>query len=139
MTTKNWAATAPAALMLSLVLSACGGGGGGGSDASTSTSTSNPNTSGGANTTTAAITKANYSEAASIAVNPVGELLNLDQVTGSLTSGVEVKGARLSLGDATLDIYKRFRNRNAALITGVTYTESCSDGGSVTINDSSAS
>lgn len=132
MTPKHWAAKTPAALILSLILSACGGGGGG-SDAS------NANTSQGTTTTVSAITKANYSEVASVAINPVGELLNLDQVNGSLASGVEVKGTPLSLGDATLDIYKRFRNRNAALITGVAYTENCSGGGSVTINKSSGS
>jgi hypothetical protein len=137
MTPKNWAATAPAALTLSLILSACGGGGGG-SDA-TNTNATNANTSGGTTTTVAAITKANYSEVASIAVNPVGELLNLDQVTGSLTSGVEIKGTQLGLGDATLDIYKRFRARNTALITGAVYTENCRGGGSITINESSAS
>ncbi|MBV0881919.1 hypothetical protein KTQ42_21825 [Noviherbaspirillum sp. L7-7A] len=140
MTTKNWAATAPAALMLSLVFSACGGGGGGGNDGSNAgTANANPNTSNGTNTTVAAITKANYSEVASIAVDPVGELLNLDQVTGSLTSGVEIRGTRFGLGDATLAIYSRFRGRNGQLITGAAYTENCSGGGSITINESSAS
>jgi hypothetical protein len=135
MTTKNWAATAPAALMLSLVLSACGGGGGGNDASNNSTA----NTANGTSTAVAAITKANYSEVASIAVNPVGELLNLDQVTGSLTSGVEVRGTQLGLGDATLAIYSRFHGRNGQLITGAAYTENCSGGGSITINESSAS
>lgn len=136
MTPRNWAATTPAALMLSLVLSACGGGGG--SDAN-NTGTTNTNTSGGTSTTVAALTKTNYSEAASIAVNPLGELLNLDQVTGSLTSGVEVKATQLGLGDATLGIYSRFRARNGQFITGAVYTENCSGGGSITINESIAS
>lgn len=134
---RHWAGATPAALMLSLLLSACGGGGGG-SDASNA-STTNANASQGTTATVAAMTRANYSEVASVAVSPVGELLNLDQVTSSLTSGVQVKGTSLSLGNATLDIYKRFRNSNAALITGVAYTENCSGGGSVTINESSAS
>lgn len=141
MTPKNWAATAPAALMLSLVLSACGGGGGGNDAGNIGTANANTstNTTGGTGTTVAAMTKANYSEVASIAVNPVGQLLNLDQVTGSLTSGVEVKGTQLGLGDATLAIYSRFRARNGQLITGAAYTENCSGGGSITINESSAS
>lgn len=137
MTTKNWAATAPAALMLSLVLSACGGGGNDASNASTANA--NTNTANGTSATVAAMTKANYSEVASIAVNPVGELLNLDQVTGSLTSGVEVKGTQLGLADATLAIYSRFRGTNGQLITGAAYTENCSGGGSITISESSAS
>lgn len=140
---KHWAAATPAALMLSLILSACGGGGGGGNDAGNA-GTSNAGTSdaGAATSTTttaATITKANYSEVASAAVSPVGQVLNLDQLAGSLTSGVEVNGTSLSLGDATLDIYKRFRARNAALVTGAVYTESCSGGGSITVNESIAS
>lgn len=133
MTSRHWAAKTPAVLMLSLVLSACGGGGGG-SDAN-NTGTTNTGSSGGTSTTVAALTRANYAEAASIAVNPVGELLNLDQVTGSLTSGVEVKGTQLGLGDATLAIYSRFRARNGQFVTGAVYTENCSGGGSITINE----
>jgi hypothetical protein len=71
MTPKHWAATTPAALVLSLILSACGGGAG--SD-TTNTKAINANTTDGTTTTVAGITKANYSEVASQTIRKLRRL-----------------------------------------------------------------
>jgi hypothetical protein len=122
--------------LINAALLGCGGGGSSGNDSGAtgagSTSAGNPGAS------YSAITEANYQTVAATVVDPVGELTNLNSATGRLTSGVEVDAAQLSLATASTQIYKRFSAKSARLVTGATatYTEACSRGGSVTVNES---
>jgi hypothetical protein len=116
---------APTALVLSLILSACGGGGG---------STS----SGAAPATLASISQGNYQTAGATATSPVGDLMNLNNATSQLLSGVEVSTPPLSLASASTEIYKRFHGKGSRLATGVVVINQCSGGGTFSIDESAA-
>lgn len=121
--------TTSASLILSLLLTACGGGGGGGGG---TPSTTVP-------TTLTPISQANYQAASAEGVAPIGELLNVTSATGMLVTGVEIQSSRTSLAEVTSGLVKRFRTNNLPVVTGVIYTESCSGGGTVTLDATSAS
>jgi hypothetical protein len=121
-------------VLINASLLGCGGGGGdGGTTASGSASAGNSGAS------FSPITQANYETVAATALDPVGELTDLNSATGLITSGVEFDAPSLSLATASTQIYKRFSARGAQLVTGAVYTEACSRGGSVTVNESVAS
>jgi hypothetical protein len=121
--------------LINAALLGCGGGGSSGNDDGAASSGS----AGNSGASYSAITQANYQTVAATVVDPVGELANLNSATGLLTSGVEVDAAPLSLATASTQIYKRFSRKGAQLVTGATYTEACSRGGSVTVTESVAS
>jgi hypothetical protein len=125
--------------LINATLLGCGGGGSSGSDDGAAGSGSS--SAGNSGASYSAITQANYQTVAATVVDPVGELTNLNSAAGLLTSGVEVDAAPLSLASASTQIYKRFSAKGARLVTGAsaTYTEACSRGGSVTVNESVAS
>jgi hypothetical protein len=124
-------------VLINASLLGCGGGGSSGNDSATTGSGSTSAANSGASYS--AITQANYQTVAATVVDPVGELSNLNSATGLLTSGVEVDAPPLSLATVSAQIYKRFSAKGAQLVTGATYTEACSRGGSVTVNESVAS
>jgi hypothetical protein len=115
-------------LLINASLVACGGGGGGvGATAGSS----------GSSTTTgsySAISDGNYQTVAAAGLNPLDEMTNLNGVTGSLVSGVEVSAPSLNLASASTRIYKRFSAMNSRLVTGAVESQACSGGGSVTID-----
>ncbi|HEY0847477.1 MAG TPA: hypothetical protein VGE12_19070, partial [Noviherbaspirillum sp.] len=120
----------PSALALALLASACGGGGGG-SDSGTAGSP--------ATTTLAPISQTNYPTVAATVAAPVGELVSVSSSAGTIVTGVEISQPSLTLANATLDIYKRFHAKGSTLVTGAVFTEACSGGGTVQIDETSAS
>ena len=122
-------------VLINASLLGCGGGGGndGGATASGSASIADSRAS------FSAITQANYETVAATVLDPLGELTDLNSATGLITSGVELDAPPLSLATASTQIYKRFSARGTQLVTGAVYTEACSRGGSVTVNESVAS
>lgn len=121
----------PAAMLLSL--SACGGGGGGDGSAAGNGG------SGAPAVTLAPISQSNYQTVAAVVVDPVGALADLNSTTGSLITGVQLDEPQLSLAGVSTRIYEKFRAKTPNLVTGAVFTEACSGGGSVTINESVAS
>jgi hypothetical protein len=114
------------ALASTLVLSACGGGGGG-TGASTGptpvqTSTLTPITAGNAGKAAANGYAAN---------TLIGD--SSSSVTGVLT-GVSIDGTGISAAAPVLKLVKRAFSQGAPLLTGVTVSQACSGGGSVTID-----
>jgi hypothetical protein len=114
------------ALASTLVLSACGGGGGG-TGASTGptpvqTSTLTPITAGNAGKAAANGYAAN---------TLIGD--SSSSVTGVLT-GVSIDGTGISAAAPVLKLVKRAFGQGAPLLTGVTVSQACSGGGSVTID-----
>jgi hypothetical protein len=114
------------ALASTLVLSACGGGGGG-TGASTGptpvqTSTLTPITAGNAGKAAANGYAAN---------TLIGD--SSSSVTGVLT-GVSIDGTGISAAAPVLKLVKRAFGPGAPLLTGVTVSQACSGGGSVTID-----
>lgn len=122
--------------LINAALLGCGGGGGGSSGNDSGAAGSGSTSAGNSGASYSAITQANYETVAATVTDPVGELTNLNSATGLITSGVEVDAAPLSLATASTQIYKRFSAKGAQLVTGATYTEACSRGGSVTVNES---
>lgn len=129
MTFSSRSFCAPTTLAMSLLLSACGGGGG-----STASSTN-----GTAPATLASINQENFQTVAATATAPVGDLMDLNITTSVLVSGVEVSQSPVSLASASSEIYKRFHGKGSPLPTGVAVTEPCSGGGSVAIDETTAS
>lgn len=122
-------------LALPFILSACGGGGG-------SSNAGGPSGSlgGGSGTTTnSAITQANYQVVASASVAPMDTLVSASEATGMLVGGVEVNAPSASLAATTMEVYKHFRGRSSKLVTGVVFSEPCSGGGSILVDESVAS
>lgn len=128
MTFPSRAIIAPATLVLSLILAACGGGGD-----STASGPTEP-----APVALASISQANSQTVAARATSPMGDLMSLNNTTG-LVSGVEVNESPLSLASASTAIYKNFHAKGSRLVAGAVVTEACTGGGSVTIDESSAS
>jgi hypothetical protein len=111
-----------------LILSACGGGGGGGSSmpAAPAPTPVSPYS---------AISAANSTKVASNA-HAANDALSTSSasVSGALT-GVSIEGGNISTIAPALDLVKRAYNRGApTLLTGVAVTESCSGGGTLSIN-----
>lgn len=130
-------------VLVNASLFGCGGGSSGNDNAAggtagtTSNDTSNSTASAGSSGASySAISQAKYETAAATAVGPLGELTNVNGVTGALSAGVEVDAPSLSLASASIQIYKRFSAKNSQLVAGVTTSEPCSGGGSVTIDES---
>jgi hypothetical protein len=128
MTFPSRSFSASAALVLSLILSACGGGGGSTASGSTAVAPA-----------AASISPENFQAAAATATSPVGDLIDLNITTSLIVVGVEVNAPPLSLASVSIAIYKRFRGTGSRLATGVVVTEQCSGGGSVSIDESTAS
>jgi hypothetical protein len=109
-----------------LVLSACGGGGGG---SGTSTPAPTPTS------TLSPITAANATSAAG---NAYAATTSIGASSSSLTdilTGVSISGANISTVSPVLNLVKRAYVPSAPqLLTGVTYSESCTGGGTVTID-----
>nr|WP_314627045.1 hypothetical protein [uncultured Noviherbaspirillum sp.] len=122
-------------VLINASLLGCGGGGGndGGTTASGSAGVA------GSGASYSAITQANYETVAATVLDPVGELTDLNSATGLITSGVELDAPPLSLATASNQIYRRFSGKGAQFVSGAVYTEACSRGGSVTVNESVAS
>src|SRR5690606_35597703 len=64
---------------------------------------------------------------------------DVNSVAGMLVGGVEVSEPKLSLTTAATKIYSSMRAKGSNIVTGVVFTEQCTEGGSVAIDDSSAS
>ncbi|SMP45767.1 hypothetical protein [Noviherbaspirillum suwonense] len=127
-------------VLINASLLGCGGGGSGSND-SVAASVGSAGNSGA---TYSAITRANYETVASTVLDPLGELTSLNSATGLIASGVEVNEANAnaaasSLASVSTRIYKRFTRTTGQFVTGATYTEACSRGGSVTVSESAAS
>lgn len=129
MTSFRRVAAAPAALFLSVFVTACGGGGGAAGD---STTPPPPVLLGAINTS-------NYQVVGAVVTDPVGKLMDLNDASGLIVGGAEVNEKPLSLSAASLEIYQRALAKNSRLVAGVVTTEPCSNGGSVKIDVTSAS
>jgi hypothetical protein len=108
-----------------LVLSACGGGGGGGSGTSAPAPVQT--------STLSTITAANASKAGG---NAYAATASISESSSSLTdvlTGVSVGGANISTVSPVLKLVKRAQGATQ-LLTGVTISENCPGGGTVTID-----
>ena len=125
-------------VLINASLLGCGGGGGSGND-SAAAGGGGGVSAGNAGASYAAITQANYETVAATVLDPLGELTNLNDAAGLVTSGVEVDAASPGLATVSARIYPRFSHKSAQFVTGAAYTEACSRGGTVTVNESIAS
>lgn len=124
-------------VLINASLLGCGGGGSSSND-NAALSAGSAGNSGGSYS---AITQANYETVTATVLDPLGELTSLNSATGLITTGVEVtaEAAAQSLASVSTRIYKRFTQTTGQFATGAAYTEACSRGGSVTVNESVAS
>lgn len=107
-----------------LLLSACGGGGG----SSGNTATSPVQVS-----TLSPITSANATKVAANAYVAASAISDSSSSLGDILTGVSVGRANISAVTPVLDLVKRAYTRDAAqLLTGVTISEACTGGGSIT-------
>jgi len=106
------------------ILSACGGGGG------------NPGTTGPAPVQTATLTPITAANSTSVASNAYDATVAISESSTELTgllTGVSVTGARISTVSPVLTLVRRAA-RAPQLLAGVTTSESCAGGGTVTID-----
>ncbi|WP_313703003.1 hypothetical protein [Massilia sp.] len=112
------------ALGSALLLSACGGGGG------SSGTTTNP----GPVSTLSPITASNATKVAANAYVAASAIDDSSSSLGDLLTGVSVARSNISTVRPVLDLVKRAYTRDATpLLTGVSVSEACSGGGSITI------
>jgi hypothetical protein len=123
---KNPTFLLPLAIGAALALSACGGGGGTSVPAA-------PNTI--PTTTLSSISAANSTKVASNAYAAYSSISDSStSVTAALT-GVSIEGLNISTVAPALDLINRAYRRGAPkLLTGITLSESCSGGGTISIN-----
>ena len=122
--------------LINASLLGCGGGSGG--NDSVAASTGGASGAGTSGASYSAISQANYETVAATVLSPISELTDLNSATSLIASGIEIDAPALSLASASTRIYKRFGEKGAQLVTGAIYTEACSRGGSVTVNESVA-
>lgn len=107
-----------------LVLAGCGGGGGGGGSPGASTPVSTLSTVTATNATPVAGSAFAGSLAISESTSPLSGML----------AGVSIGGAKVSVVGPALDLVRKVYPRTTPLLTGVTVTEACSGGGSMTVD-----
>lgn len=113
------------ALGSALLLSACGGGGG------SSGTTTNPGP--GPVSTLSPITTSNSTKVAANAYVAASAIDDSSSSLGDILTGVSVARTNISTVKPVLDLVKRAYTRDAAqLLTGVSVSEACSGGGSIT-------
>ena len=112
------------ALASTLALSACGGGSDGGSSAGTlQTSTLSP------------ITAASSNRVASNAYSASASISGASSSLTDVLTGVSIGGAKVSTVSPVLGLVKHVLGQGApGLLTGVSYSESCSGGGTVSVS-----
>jgi len=112
-----------------VILSACGGGGGsGGSSTGTSTGTGTPPATQTSPLT--AITSANSTLAANAGYSSGSSV-------GGVVTGVSVQPAAVGVITPVLDLTKRvYTARTSNMLAGVTFTQACTDGGSIRVDAS---
>jgi hypothetical protein len=114
-----------------LLLSGCGGGGG--------SSGNTGNTGGNAApvpapvSTLSVVTAANAKQVAGSAYAGSMALTESSAPLGSLLTGVSVGGANISVVGPALDLVRKVYPRTTPLLTGVTVTDACTGGGSMTV------
>ena len=110
-----------------LLLSACGGGGG------SSGTPTNPSPGPGPVSTLSPITASNSTKVAANAYVAASAIDDSSSSLGDILTGVSVGRANISTVKPVLDLVKRPYTRDAAqLLTGVSISEACSGGGSIT-------
>lgn len=123
---KNSSFLLPLTLGAALILSACGGGGATPGSASPIT---NPTT------TRSPISAGNSTKVASNAYAANTSIGNSSSSVTAALTGVSIEGHSISTVAPALDMISRAYNRGAPkLLTGVALTETCSGGGTVSIN-----
>lgn len=118
----------PLALCCALSLSACGGGGGSPGNTNAGTPTPAPVS------TLSTITAANATDVAAAAYAGTTAVSESSSALSTILTGVSVGGANINVVTPALGLIRgAYPRAKAQLLTGVTMTDACSGGGSVTL------
>lgn len=116
----------PLTIGAALALSACGGGGSSSDSAPTNTSQQS---------TRSSITAENAAQAASNAYGAAASISASSSIVGAVLTGVSIDGPGVSTVAPALGIIKRAYSKGSMkLLTGVSMSETCSGGGTLSIN-----
>lgn len=116
-----------------LILSGCGGGGGGGSSGNTGGSGSaGPVTT--PVSTLSPVTATNATQVAASAYASSVALSDSSSPVNGLLTGVSIDGAKAGVVAPVLDLVRKVYPRTTPLLTGVTMTEACTGGGTITVD-----